>query len=51
LISCHHWSPDPHLVGDMIDVDDIRDARVKALERAFGYFGVECACAHLWWAK
>ena len=28
----------------MIDVDDIRDVRVKALERAFGYIGVECAC-------
>ena len=38
---------DPHLVGDMIDVDNIRHARVKALERASGHFGVECARAYL----
>src|SRR5262252_9450849 len=38
---------DAHLVGNMIDVDHIRQVRVKALECALGHFGVESASADL----
>ena len=34
---------DPHLVGDVIDIDDIGHVRVETLQRPSWYFGVECA--------
>ena len=42
---------DPHLVRDVIDIDDIGHVRVEALQRASWYFGVECANAQLLGAK
>jgi hypothetical protein len=38
---------DPHLVRDVIDIDDIGHVRVEALQRASWYFSVECANAQL----
>ena len=38
---------DPHLVRDVIDIDNIGHVRVEALQRASWYFGVECANAQL----
>jgi hypothetical protein len=38
---------DPHLVGDVIDIDDIGHFRVEALQRPSRCFGVECANAQL----
>jgi hypothetical protein len=46
-LESQHRIEDTHLVGGCGDIDDLGYVGMKALERAFRRFGIECAGRHM----